>query len=400
MFLSSSFAAIRRCSCLVAVAVLLLGASPLAAQTNGVCLTESQPFTAAVGLTMQDDLDFAGLQPAIAQSLHLLERLPPARQYSLCGEQYSVDWLKRSLREFSTVVSRARTAGEVQRAVAAGFLLCRASGEKKAGRILLTGYFEPLLTGSLTPDERYRYPLYRRPPDLESRVTEKGREWGRLVNGQLLPYWSRQEIEQNQLLKGLELLYLDDPLAVFVLQVQGSGQVALPDGSFRRVQYAAKSGRPYRSIGKLLVDEGALKPANVDLPAIIRYLRQLPAPERARILHHNESYVFFRWGNDGDAGPHGSFGVPLTAGRSVALDQQCFPPGALAYLRSRKPRVNGQGEIIGWEPFSRFVLNQDSGSAIVGSGRADLFWGGGEYAETAAGAAKHPAELLFLIKKK
>lgn len=371
---------------------------PAAVAAQPGCETSLLPAGAAVAF--QDDLDFADLAPAIDQSLRLLDKLPANREYRLCNEAYTVAWLRDSLREFQQIARRAPNTEALRQALAERFTICRAGSREKPGRILLTGYFEPLAEGSLTAQGSYRYPLYRRPADLAERAGAGGKEWGRYQDGAFVPYWSRAEIENGKRLAGQELVYLADPLAPFILQVQGSGRVRLPDGSIRRVQFAGKNGRPYRSIGKVLIEEGALRRAEVDLPRIVQYLGTVSATERDRILHTNESYVFFRWGENSDAGPLGCFGVPLTAGRSLALDQNCFPPGALGWLHARKPRVNAAGEIVGWEPFSRFVLNHDRGSAIVGADRADLFWGAGPYAQSAAGAAKHPAELVFLIKKK
>jgi len=383
------------------VFALLFGPCVLSALAGGgksACEATLSP--AGDALAFHDDLNFADLDAAINQSLRVLDKLPANREYRLCGEAYTVAWLKESLREFQQVASQAPDPQALQRELAERFTVCRAGSREEPGRILLTGYFEPLAEGSLTPQGKYRYPLYRRPADLAERGGANGKEWGRYENGQFVPYWSRAEIETANKLVGQELVYLSDPVAPFILQVQGSGKVRLPDGTIRRVQFAGKNGRAYTSVGKILIEQGALRRAEVDMPRIVQYLGKLPSAERDRILHANESYVFFRWGNDGDAGPLGCFGAPLTPGRSLAVDQDCFPPGALGWLHARKPLVGANGEVIGWEPFSRFVFNHDRGSAIVGAGRADLFWGAGAYAQTAAGLAKHTAELVFLVKKK
>lgn len=382
------------------LAVLLcccLASASAAAQEKGC---ETTPLPAGSAVVFQDDLDRASLDTALNQSLRVLEKLPANREYRLCGEAYTVAWLRESLREFQQLARQTPNPQALQQEVATRFTVCQAGSRDKPGRILLTGYFEPLAEGSLTQQGDYHYPLYRRPPDLIEREGVNGKEWGRYENGHFVPYWSRAEIEKEKKLAGQELVYLSDPLAPFILQVQGSGRVRLPDGTVRRVQFAGKSGRPYRSVGKVLIEEGTLRRAEVDLPRIIQYLGRVSAAERDRILHINESYVFFRWGDENTAGPLGCFGVPLTAGRSLAVDQNCFPPGALGWLHSRKPRIGSNGEVVGWEPFARFVFNHDRGSAIVGSDRADLFWGAGPYAQTAAGLAKHPAELVFLVKKK
>jgi membrane-bound lytic murein transglycosylase A len=377
----------------------LLGAwpQPVAAQ----CAQASTvPLAAGIPL-LEDDLGYASLAPAIDRSVHYLRRLPAGKSFFLCGEEYSAAWLIESLLAFRRILAESPSPEALTVLVEKEFTLCQAAGRPSGRKIFLTGYFEPLFKASLTKTATYRYPLYRPPPDLVFAPGERGREkkTGRMENGAFVPYFTRAEIEHGRLPAGQELVYLADPVEVFILHIQGSGRIELADGSMRRVQFAAKNGHEYRSIGRLLVEKGVMKMEEVTLPKIIQYLKENPEQQES-ILHYNDSFVFFRWGDDAGIGPLGCLGEPLTPGRSVALDQECFPPGGLAFLTTRKPRVNAAGEIIGWEPLSRFVVNQDCGSAIRGMGRLDLFWGGGHYAEVAAGNMKHPGNLYFLVKKK
>ncbi|MDG4475882.1 murein transglycosylase A [Thiovibrio frasassiensis] len=350
---------------------------------------------------LQDDLGYESLGPAIDRSVHYLRQLPAEKTFLLCGEHYSVAWLIESLLSFKRIIAEKPSPQALTALLKKQFILCQAAGRGSDRKMLLTGYFEPLFKASLTKSARYRYPLYRRPPDLVTIPRGKGEEKksGRMENGTLVPYPTRAEIEKGDLLAGQELVYLADPVDAFILHIQGSGRIELADGSQRRVQFAAKNGHAYRSIGRLLVEKGVMPRQEATLPRIVRYLKEHPEEQEA-ILHYNDSFVFFRWGDGPAVGPQGCLGEPLTPGRSVALDQKCFPPGSLAFLTTRKPRVNAAGEIVGWEPLSRFVVNQDSGSAITGPGRLDLFWGGGRYAEVAAGNMKHPGVLYFLVKKK
>ncbi len=350
---------------------------------------------------LQDDLGYESLAPAIDRSVHYLRQLPQEKTFVLCGEEYSVGWLIESLLAFQRIIEEKPSPQALTAILKKQFTLCQAAGRPSDHRMFLTGYFEPLFKASLTKTATYRYPLYRKPPDLVSSPGGKGRgkKTGRMKNGSLVPYPTRAEIEKGQLLAGQELAFLADPVDAFILHIQGSGRIQLADGSLRRVQFAAKNGHAYRSLGRLLVEKGVMRREEATLPRIVRYLKEHPEEQEA-ILLHNDSFVFFRWGDDSAIGPLGCLGEPLTPGRSVAIDQDCFPPGSLAFLTTRKPRVNAAGEIIGWEPLSRFVVNQDSGSAITGAGRLDLFWGGGRYAEVAAGNMKHPGALYFLVKKK
>lgn len=348
-----------------------------------------------------DDLAYDSLDEAVAASLRALARLPGERKFILCGEEYPLFSLQESLRAFQDIIRKQPAPETLGRILREQFTICRAAGRTEDSRLLLTGYFEPLFRGSLQKTASYSHPLYRVPSDLVQLPAPRGRNAGigRMEDNVLLPYWTRGQIEKEGLLAGNELLYLEDPVDAFVLHIQGSGQVQLPDGRVRRVQFAALNGHGYRSIGRFMAAQGLLRLEDVTLPRIIRYLKEHPQEQEA-ILHHNDSFVFFRWGDTSATGPLGSLGEPLTGGRSVALDQSCFPPGGLAFLTTRKPRINDQGKIVGWEPMARFVLNQDSGSAIKGPGRLDLYWGAGQYAEVAAGHMKQPGNLYFLVKKR
>jgi membrane-bound lytic murein transglycosylase A len=343
----------------------------------------------------RDDLAGAGLAEAIGASLSYLGRQPDSRVYRFCDREYEAAELAGVLADFLTFSRREFAPGEFEKEFLKRFEICAASATGKEGKVLVTGYFEPLLEGSLKQEPPFIYPLYGKPEDLVKRA---GR-FGRLREGTFMPYWSRAEIENKGVLAGNELVYLDDPIEAFILHVQGSGRIRLRDGLVRRIQFAAKNGRPYRSVGKLLVEQGKMELAAVSLPAIVDYLESHPL-EINDILQHNQSFIFFRWGDSEDGGPLGSLGLPLTAGRSVALDHDCFPPGALGFLETRKPVFNSANEIIGWAPLRRFVVNQDSGSAIKGNGRVDLFLGVGERARKTAGLMKHPGKLYFLVGKK
>ncbi|MDW8443238.1 MAG: murein transglycosylase A [Acetobacteraceae bacterium] len=251
---------------------------------------------------------------------------------------------------------------------------------------LFTGYFEPELTGSRIRRSPSQVPLLRRPPDLVA--VDLGdfapdlagrRTAGRVVEGRLVPYPSREEIEQG-LLDGrrLELVWLDDPIEAFFLHVQGAGRVRLAEGGLMRVGFAGQNGHPYVPIGRILVERGAMTLEQVSMQSIKAWLRANPAEARA-VMRRNPSYVFFREvrGLDPNEGPPGTFGAPLTPGRSIAVDPQHIPLGIPIWLSTRHPGHGG--------PLRRVVLAQDTGGAIRGPVRGDLFWGWGEQAADAAG---------------
>lgn len=343
--------------------------------------------------------DRQALQLALRHSLDFLAGQAPERSISVCGQRMTIARLLDSVREFQRVL--ARTAPEeLAVVVAERFELCQALNSRGEEDLLVTGYYQPRFRASLTRQAPYLYPLYGRPPDLitaEVHGEQVTKVVGRLEAGRLVPYWTRAEIEDKQPLAGQELLYLASPLDVFAVQVQGSGLVELADGMVWQVSYAGANGRPYTSIGRLMVEEGLFSLQEIDMPKIKGYLTA--HPERVRsILQQNERYVFFRlaaW--DAAQGPVGSMGKPLTPGYSVALDPDCFPMGGVYFLQTgRLPPAGSNGGRPGLE---QFVLHQDSGAAIKGSGRLDYFWGSGPAAENAAGTMKEFGRLYLLLKK-
>lgn len=267
-----------------------------------------------------------------------------------------------------------------------------------ADKGLLTGYYEPELKGSLDRTPPYLTPLYIRPPDL---VTVRlgrfvpelsGRSiQGAVKNGELVPYATRGAIMGGALAdRDLELLWVDDPVEAFFLEIQGSGRVRLPSGEVLRVGYAAKNGQPYTSIGRVLIDEGEIRPEDMSMPALKQWL--LDNPHKAEdLLKENESFVFFRL-LDGE-GPLGSQGVPLTPGRSLAIDRSFWPFGMPVWLDGVLPEaVAGPGVAL-----RRLVVAQDTGGAIKGALRGDLFWGPGKTAADLAGHMKEKARFIVLL---
>lgn len=348
-----------------------------------------------------DDLDYRGLDAAITRSLSHLRRLPPSTRYTLGRRNCTAGELIRALEFFRRLVARRPAPASLNTLIARYFEVYQArglSGFNPERNMLVTGYYQPLLNGSLKPTGEYRYPLYKVPNDLVIRHIAAGRKdrvVGRMEEGRFLPYWTRGEIETNQLLAGQELVWLRDPMDAFTLHIQGSGLIALTDGSILAVHYAMRNGREYRSIGKYMVDNGMMELEEASLQAIRSYIAAHPE-NRDRILHHNASFIFFE--PTTTHGAIGALGQELTPGRSIAADRSCFPPGALAFLRSRKPVISN-GRVVKWDDLQRFVTIQDTGSAIRGPGRVDLFWGTGAEAGMAAGRMKEDGALFLLLLK-
>ncbi len=353
--------------------------------------------------TFRDDLDFARLSEAISRSLAYYRRLPPERLIPFGLDAYRVDHLIRSLTAFSDLIAGRPDGETLNRTIRQKYVVYRAAGRETDSRVLYTGYYEPVLSGSPVQHRDYPVPVLSRPSDLLEIDLSlfapdlKGRRIiGRYRNGTVVPYPDRGQIRrQGDRVTSVAapIAWLRDEIDLLILQIQGSGRIAFADGRTLCVRYNGSNGRPYRSIGKVLIDQGHLTAEAVSMQSIREFLRRNPEKCEA-ILDENPRYIFFRLS---EGGPFGALNEPLTALRSIAVDPQCFPAGALAFAQLSTPQVDGQGRITSWRKHNGFVLAQDSGSAIRGTGRADLFWGGGLSAETAAGHLKHPGELFFIV---
>jgi membrane-bound lytic murein transglycosylase A len=316
-----------------------------------------------------DGADAASFREAIRRTIPAHER---------AGDAVAADNARRLL----ALLEETLDPRERRPAIARAFRVVRMRDP-----LLLTAYFEPELEGRLEADDRFRHPLYGRPADLvdvDPPVLDPAcrcrRTAGRLEDGKLRPYYEREEIDAGALGgRGLEIAWAADPIALFVLHVQGSGRLRLADGSMVGVGYAGSNGRPYSSLGKTLVARGALPAGQASLTDIRRYLESLPPDERDALLATNERYTFFRLT---EGGPVGSLGVELTAERSVATDPRLVPPGAIGYLVT--PTVR------------RFVVSQDTGGAITGA-HADLFLGFGDEAGERAGRTRDRGVLYLIL---
>ncbi len=267
----------------------------------------------------------------------------------------------------------------------------------------VTGYYEPEVRGARENGGAFQVPVYGRPPDLITLIpeTERARFNDRITgvretpDGQV-PYFTREEIAAGALAgRGLELLYLDDPVELFYMQVQGSGVVRLPDGRSVRLTYAGKNGYPYTSIGKLLIERGEIAPDAMSMAVVKAWLHADPKRGRA-LMAENKSYVFFRELDpaEGSGGPLGADGVPLTPGRSLAVDAAYHKLGAPVFVT-----VPGLADEAG-KSFRRLMIAQDVGSAIRGPERGDIFWGTGEAAGAIAGSTRHLARFFILLPKR
>ena len=351
-----------------------------------------------------DDMDFDSLAKSLERNLEYLNRLDPEHTFVYGPNKFTCRQVRDSQESFLKLILSIHDSKELNREIKKKFRVYRAAGRVGNRHVLFTGYFEPIFEANLTPDERYKYPIYRLPDNLIkidlSLFNEKFKGEniiGRIEGNEVLPYYSRKQIEIEKALNGkaLEIAWLKDPVDVAFLHIQGSGRLRLPDGNMVPVGYMASNGRPYHSIGRYMLDKGYISGEEMSMQGIRSYLSDHPEVIN-EVLNYNPSYVFFRLL---DTGPLGNIGVPLTPGRSIALDSRLFPKGAICFISCEKPVMNINGEIESWTDFSRFVVNQDTGGVIKGAGRADIFWGSDQYAELAAGHMQHDGDLYVLIKK-
>jgi membrane-bound lytic murein transglycosylase A len=376
------------------VLFLLLMPAPTAAAGTALVRVNNENFPG-----LPDDLGTNGeLNQAVDRSLDFLRSRPESQQYHLADQKIQGRQLIDALTAFQRLLAQDLSPEALQKSIRQQFVLLQVVKKHHATpnhSMLVTGYYQPVFDGRLQKQTPYVYPLYAVPPDLVVRAAQGtgGKQIGRIQGKQLLPYWTREEIDSQGKAAGSEIVWLKDPLDVFFLHIQGSGLIRLGNGVLRGIHYATGNGRPYRSIGKYMVQTGRMNKKTASMKTIRTYIETHPG-ERNEILFTNPSYIFFSWTET--KGAIGSLGQELTPGRSIAVDQKIFPAGGLAFLKTREPVVTA-GRISTWKAVHRFVLAQDTGSAIKGSGRVDLFQGAGREAGLVAGAMKETGNLYFLL---
>ncbi|MBD3855056.1 MAG: MltA domain-containing protein [Acidobacteria bacterium] len=348
---------------------------------------------------LMDDLDPEGLIAATEQSLSYFDVLPRDRVFTFGTENRTAVQLAEGARRFIQLVRDEPNPEGLAQALKQEFVLLRSVGRDGRGEVLFTGYYEPLLEARRELEFPFEYPVYGVPEDLvmvdlEAFGLEKSPRAvvGRVEDHELVRFADREEIDFGDGLASTTpvLGYLADPVDVFFLHVQGSGTLIFPDGTRLRAGYAVSNGWEYRSIGKLLIDDGLIPREEMSMQAIRAYLAAHP-DEIERVLGYNASYVFFR-PLPSEGGPLGCYGLPVTSGRSIATDRRLFPAPVMAWIEGTMPGPGGEQT-----RFSRFVLNQDTGGSIRGPGRVDLFIGAGEEAAGIAGRMNNLGRLYLFL---
>jgi len=353
----------------------------------------------------RDSRNFKELEASILQSLVYFTRVPSKRIYVYGKDRYDAAHMIRSLETFQAFLADQPSPAELNRFIRERFHVYKSVGNSE-GQVLFTGYFEPTYRGSREQGPKFPYPVYSLPNDLLkidlSDFSDKYKGHKRLMarvdldTGRVLPYYARKQINDlpDFTDRAMPVVWLASRVDRFFLEIQGSGRVVLEDGGVMRIHYAGTNGNAYRSVGKYLIDNSEVPREKMSMQAIRQWLEEHPH-RMDEVLHFNESFVFFK---AGQGGPFGNIGVAVTPLRSIATDRKIFPRGGLAFVDTALPSVVGQPK-ESWDRASLFVLNQDTGGAINGPARVDLFCGNGDWASYTAGHMTAYGQLYFLVLK-
>ncbi len=349
--------------------------------------------------------DFSSFLQSSQKSLQYFRKIKEEQVFSYGAQQYSKQEMIASILLLQAIIQNSNSNEAVIKNLRKKFLWFKSPGRKDDGKVLFTGYFEPLFLGSKTSNTTYNIPIYPIPSDLQ--VLDLGLFRKNLLahtivyrlgeQQAILPYYDREEIMNGVLKdKTLPIAWMKDITDLFFLQVQGSGLLQTPSGELLRIGYAGANGRNYSSVGKILIKDKLILASQMSMSAIRNYLDENPSAKQS-LLNKNESYVFFRL-LDLAEGPYGSLEVALTPQNSLAVDYRLFPDGAIAYIDTSAPDC--QRDCQTHTPLQKFVMIQDTGGAIRGFGRADFFWGRGDLASKSAGFMQHLGDLFVLVAKK
>ena len=354
-----------------------------------------------------DDMDSASLKRAINNQLAVMFEQDKASPVRLGNFTLTRGRLVETLQAFQKLLQKNLPQEEFNKKVSKEFLLYRV-GKGKRKKMLFTGYYRPVIPASPIPTPRYRFPIYQMPEkDLQmvkkqSGIRLVGSKSGitkirKIQSGKNWRSLTREEIDIKGALDkhGLEVAWLENELERYFLHIQGSGVLEYPDGRRQGVRYQGSNKYSYNGIGKLMIRDGVITTSEGSMQGIKKYFAQNPQ-NISKYLNQNKRYIFFTLS---DEGAIGSGGGELVGGRSIATDKSIYPAGGLVFIKVRQPVLDSNYKIKSWKPISRFVIDQDTGSAIRGKARADLYFGTGKEAGAKAGRYHEKGEVYYLIKK-
>ncbi len=354
-----------------------------------------------------DDMDSESLNRAINNQLAVMFEQDETSPVRLGDFTITQARLKETLQAFQKLLQKNLPLEEFNKKVSEEFLLYRV-GKGKNKKVLFTGYYRPVIAGSPTPSPRYRFPIYRMPAKSFQMVRKQSgiqlvgsirgvKKIHKKISTKNWRSLTREEIDIEGALnnEGLEVAWLENELERYFLHIQGSGVLKFPDGTLQGVRYQGSNKYSYNSIGKQMLRDGVISAGEGSMQGIKKYFAKNPH-NIPKYLNQNKRYIFFEFSNEGAIG---SGGGELVGGRSIATDKSIYPAGGLVFVKIRQPILDANNKIESWKPISRFVIDQDTGSAIRGKARADLYFGTGDKAGAKAGHYHEKGEAYYLLKK-
>ncbi len=345
-------------------------------------------------------MDRDNLEKAIDKSIEWLKTKSSQQVYTATGPYagkytgtgpITRDQVLASLEDMKKMLHEINTPDAFQQNILTRYDVYISKGYDRKGSVWFTGYYTPVFQASRTRGGEFQYPIYSRPDDLVS--DPAGDISGqKMPDGSFRPYPTRREIVTNNLLAGKEFLWFKDKFEPYIVQVQGSAKVILPDGSSMMIGYAGKNGRDYHGVGAELVKDKKIVKKQLSLPAVMAYFKEHPQEVDDYVMR-NDSFAFLKQ-YDGKEWPAGSLGKQVTDGRSLATDKTIFPRASLTFIACDKPDTAGEVK-----PYTGFLLDQDTGGGIRTAGRADIYMGVGEQAGQQAGHEFSKGKLYYLFLK-
>ena len=349
-----------------------------------------------------DDLDQASLKKVILNQLKTMEFIDPSKTQRLGDLMVTNGWLKETLVSFLNLTNENLPPNEFSQRLREEFIIHRV-GKGKRKKILFTGYYAPMMKASRIKTDKYRYPIYKLPkPSSEPQLIGRSKKYSiRKSSAPKTQAWrkyTRKQIDGDGILidRKLEIAWLSDDVDRFFLHIQGSGQLQFVDGTSMGAHFSGTNDYEFGGLGKRMIKDGVIDLAQGSMQGIKKYFKKHPE-DIQKYFFYNKRYVFFKLSDKGN--PRGSGGGELIGGRSIATDKKIYPAGGLAFVQLRKPILNKENEIIKWKNFSRFMVDQDTGNAIRGKGRADFYFGMGDIAGAKAGHFHERGDVFYIVKK-
>ncbi|MEF3279492.1 MAG: MltA domain-containing protein [Elusimicrobiota bacterium] len=362
---------------------------------NPVKDVSSTDFSALTKL--EDDIDRNSLLKAISENIEYWEVKPESFYAKIGKDSYSKSKMLKANKRLYEIFSSSMSLSEILNVLKKEFNIYKAVSDE-TNDVTITGYYESEIAVKREKDDIYKYPLHLKPPDLV-KVNGMDFDYGRYdENGNLVKYYSTEEIRKGEIDKfNIEIAYSNHPAEIMLAQIQGSSILRFLDGDYARIGFDGANGWKFVSVQKILMDCGEIPSMN--FKSFIKYLSSQPQDREERLVNLNPRYIFFTI-KDKDSSPQGAISKDLVSGRSVAIDPAYIPYGFVAYISSTKPVSDENGEtIIEFKRFSRFIVTHDTGSAIRGAGRIDLFWGSGKKAELEASSMKANGSFYIFAPK-